>query len=407
MKKKGKILPNIQLISILIIMLVAFLYCSRSELKKFNVSITHLPEVVYAATEGTYFDPDSSPEGAHAYTQNLTWLFHLVFESHEDKPLKIEEVEVLFNREGEVQWKETYSRRYLERMEWIEGAFEMTEEYFIHKVEVEHIRMSSVEKVAKPDLPSEKAVSWVRIGFARPWFARIDRIDFEFKISDDQGNEGKLFHTVPINNFQHKVKLRLPFSGVWRVSLGNDLSTGHRRMGLCGVTAYCLAFLKVDKDGMPYKNDGKKPEDHYCVGEPIYAAGDGVVVDVRNDIVELPIGAPFPLDEIKKDSDVWAGNFVTMDHGDSVYSLTCHLQQGSIPVKIGDKVETGQFLGRVGHSWSSLPHLSFLLVTNKEWLEGKGLPVLFSNFERIGPEVPVKKIKLGNPITGWLVRPIE
>jgi murein DD-endopeptidase MepM/ murein hydrolase activator NlpD len=98
---------------------------------------------------------------------------------------------------------------------------------------------------------------------------------------------------------------------------------------------------------------------------------------------------------------------VTIDHGNGVYSLTAHFQQGSIPVKIGDKVKAGQFLGRVGHSSGTLPHISFLLVTNKEWLEGKGLPALFSNFERIGPDVPVRKIELGNPMTGWLVRPIE
>jgi hypothetical protein len=306
-KKELRIPSNIQLIPILIILIVmAPVHCSKSKLKKFNVSIKHLPEVVYAATEGIYFDPESSPESAHAYTQNLTWLFHMVFESHEDKALKIEEVEISFKRDSEVQWKETYSRRYLERMEWIEGAFEMTEEYFIHKVEVEHMKMASVEKTVGPDLPSGKAVSWVRIGFARPWFARIDHIDFRFRLSDSQGNLGVQSHSVEITNFRQKVKLRLPISGVWLVGLGNDLSTGHRRMGLCGVTAYTLAFLKVDEDGLPYKNDGKQPEDHYCVGEPVFAAGDGEVVDVRNDIIEYPIGSQFPLDDVKNDSDVWA-----------------------------------------------------------------------------------------------------
>ena len=50
----------------------------------------------------------------------------------------------------------------------------------------------------------------------------------------------------------------------------------------------------------------------------------------------------------------------------------------------------------------------FNLMTKGEWIEGKGLPAMFSDFERLrAGKVPVYKIKLGNPMSQWYVRHIE
>ena len=62
----------------------------------FDVNIHHVPTVVYAATQGSYMAVADNPNGAHAETQKLTWLFHLVFESRASGPLRVEGVDTVW-----------------------------------------------------------------------------------------------------------------------------------------------------------------------------------------------------------------------------------------------------------------------------------------------------------------------
>jgi hypothetical protein len=50
----------------------------------------------------------------------------------------------------------------------------------------------------------------------------------------------------------------------------------------------------------------------------------------------------------------------------------------------GDRVEAAQIIGRVGMSgYAGVPHIHFNLITGPKWLAARGLPALFSGFERI------------------------
>lgn len=68
---------------------------------------------------------------------------------------------------------------------------------------------------------------------------------------------------------------------------------------------------------------------------PIYAMADGTVI-------------------LQQDDQWGYGNHVYIDHGDllgdgqNIQSLYAHMQHGSVPVRTGDQVEVGQFLGLVG-----------------------------------------------------------
>lgn len=54
------------------------------------------------------------------------------------------------------------------------------------------------------------------------------------------------------------------------------------------------------------------------------------------------------------------GNFVIIDHGKGVSSCYAHMQDGSLKVKVGDKVLQGQPIGKVGSTgYSTGPHLHF------------------------------------------------
>jgi hypothetical protein len=364
-----------------------------------RVTITHLPSPMWTVTEGVYHDTASNPPDAYANTQNLTWLLHLVLASKEEVPLSIDAVAVTFSRDGRTLWTEGYSRPYLQRLEWIKGEFDMTPEYYITRV------LHGKEAPGTPDLPSDGAVSWVRIPFARPWFARADRVEFRFRFRDPRGGMSVADHVVAIGDYQQKTTLRLPFSGTWAVNVGNDLSTGHRRSGLNGLTSYGWDFVKLGPDGMPFRTTGATPEDFYTYGEPALAAADGTVVEVRNDIGPYGVGKAPEADVLRKDGDIFAGNLVTLDHGNGEYTLTCHMLAGSVQVKAGDRVHAGQVLGKVGTSgFAGVPHIHFNLITGPRWLQAKGLPSLFSNFERIRTGGPPLQVAIGDPVSGWVVR---
>lgn len=364
-----------------------------------NVSITHLPSPLWTVTEGAYVAAASNPLDGHASTQNLTWLLHLVLKSKESVPLAIDRIEVTFTRGGQPVWTEAYARTYLQRLEWIKGAFDMTPEYYITRV------LHGKEEPGSPDVPANGAMSWVRIPFARPWFARADRVELRFHFKDLQGQSSTASHAIAIGDYQQKTKFRLPFSGTWAVNVGNDLSTGHRRSGLNGLTSVGWDFVKLGPNGMPFRTDGRTPEDFYTYAEPVLAAADGTVVDVRNDIGAYGVGKAPEADVLRKDGDLFSGNLVTIDHGNGEYTLTCHMIAGGVVVKTGDRVKAGQLLGKVGNSgFAGVPHIHFNLITGPKWLEARGLPSLFSNFERIRTGGPPQKIALGDPITGWIVR---
>ena len=51
---------------------------------------------------------------------------------------------------------------------------------------------------------------------------------------------------------------------------------------------------------------------------------------------------------------------MVIDHGFGEYSASWHMIPGTVTVKVGDKVELGQVLGKVGNSGhSSGPHIHF------------------------------------------------
>lgn len=69
------------------------------------------------------------------------------------------------------------------------------------------------------------------------------------------------------------------------------------------------------------------------------------------------------------------GNHVILDLGDGVYALYAHLQRGSVAVHEGDRVRTGQPVGRCGNSGnSSEPHVHFQLMDHPDPDAATGLP---------------------------------
>lgn len=78
---------------------------------------------------------------------------------------------------------------------------------------------------------------------------------------------------------------------------------------------------------------------------PVYAAADGVVVDVHDGEFDRETTIPDPLPDPLPET-----NYVTIDHGDGYTTTYAHLRQNSAFVQVGDAVVEGQVVGLIGSS---------------------------------------------------------
>jgi murein DD-endopeptidase MepM/ murein hydrolase activator NlpD len=114
-------------------------------------------------------------------------------------------------------------------------------------------------------------------------------------------------------------------------------------------------------------------------GVNVYCAGPGKVVEVVRDLPdEIPGATP---------SDITvqtaAGNHVIVQRAGKRYAMYAHLVPNSVTVQLGDSVETGQVLGKLGNSGSSsVPHLHFQVMDAPSPLNAHGLPFVFDHMGR-------------------------
>lgn len=91
-------------------------------------------------------------------------------------------------------------------------------------------------------------------------------------------------------------------------------------------------------------------------GVDVLAAADGTVLRRRDGMDDRELSRA-ELQELLKENRA-CGNGVFLDHGGGWQTIYCHMKKGSIIVKPGDKVRTGQKLGQVGHTgFVEFPHI--------------------------------------------------
>lgn len=135
-------------------------------------------------------------------------------------------------------------------------------------------------------------------------------------------------------------------TGEWTVSHGGKRrATNYHHGSRAQRYAYDLVVQKGGRS-----RDGSSNQAAFCYGLPVLAPAPGTVVRAINDVAENRPG--------EKGSA--GGNGVVIDHGFGEYSASWHMIPGTVTVKVGDKVELGQVLGKVGNSGhSSGPHIHF------------------------------------------------
>ena len=166
----------------------------------------------------------------------------------------------------------------------------------------------------------------------------------------------RLLHTPEFNLRVFRSRLRsnlqLPFFGTWFVSQGVDGGLTHK-----GRLGRAWDFMVRDERGRTFATPGYRLTDYHAFGLLVCAPAAGRVVALENNV---PDNLPGKLNEKQN----W-GNWLVIEHSLLEYSILAHLQQGSIRVRIGDRVQPGAVLAACGNSgYSGQPHLHYQLQTD-------------------------------------------
>ena len=211
----------------------------------------------------------------------------------------------------------------------------------------------------------------------------------------------KLVHRVVTVDFAtqgaaigtHHTKLHVlgpPLEGAnWLAADGpsNDEDNHHRR-GLLTLDGhvvisrrYAIDWKQV-KNGASFSGDADDKHSYYAYGKVALAVADGRVITAKDGLPDNVPGhnekfrpaVPITLDTV-------AGNTITIDLGDGQFAYYCYLQQGSLRVKVGDRVQRGQTLALVGASGDARePHLHFEVTTDSHFAAGEGMPYLIEHY---------------------------
>jgi Peptidase family M23 len=169
----------------------------------------------------------------------------------------------------------------------------------------------------------------------------------------------------------------------WLASDGPGNSEGnHHRRGIFIVDGkavisrrYAIDWMQV-QGGKTFSGNPRDKRSYFAYGKSVLAVADGKVVGVLDGLPENVPGhnedyhpaVPITVQNV-------IGNRIILDLGSGQYAYYCHLQPGSLRVKVGDAVRSGQVLAKVGDSGDARePHLHFEITTSPKVLAGEGVP---------------------------------
>jgi peptidase M23-like protein len=225
------------------------------------------------------------------------------------------------------------------------------------------------------------------------------------------GRSKEFSGTIPIKSEFAKNTYIFPLRGVCFVGVAASFHTPHR---WAIPEEFGLDIAKIGENGLTHRGDGTRFDEYYAYGADVLAVADGRVVAAVDGQPEDPAAMQRPDESqeayfarlqkeqaarVVKGSESLTGNYVLIDHGQNEYSLSAHLQPGTVRVHKGDAVKAGDVIGKLGSSGNSTePHLHFQLTDKGDSPLAAGIPVNFSNITIQWADVP-RPIQSGDVVT--------
>jgi len=196
-----------------------------------------------------------------------------------------------------------------------------------------------------------------------------------------------------------KVKtLVAPVRGAnWYASDGpsNDRDNHHRR-GLLVFDGrpsisrrFAIDWFLTNGKKWPWREgDAHDKNAYFSYGQPVYAVASGTVVAARDGV---PDNYPGPVEDYRVAGpltlETASGNMIVLDLGGGQFAHYYHLQPGSLRVKAGDRVRSGEVLAGIGVSGDpNVPHLHFEVTTSAKPVVGEGIPYVLDQFRVKAPD---------------------
>jgi hypothetical protein len=146
---------------------------------------------------------------------------------------------------------------------------------------------------------------------------------------------------------------------------------------------FAIDWIRLLPNGRLHTDPTSRPPDWNGFGTEVLAVKDArvaVAVDGRSDADQHGK----PREAIT--TETAAGNHIALDLGKGRFAFYEHLQQGSVRVKVGQRVSRGETIARLGSSGSvsSGPHLHFHVSDAARPLGAEGLPFVLRQFQLHG-----------------------
>ncbi|MBN8866397.1 MAG: M23 family metallopeptidase [Solirubrobacterales bacterium] len=198
---------------------------------------------------------------------------------------------------------------------------------------------------------------------------------------------------------RHAVVLSSPLRGPgWVAANGCCTLNAHRgaTLAIDGTIRvperFAIDFVQLNNQDRLFDGPLNDLTGYAYYGAPIRAAAPGRVVGIRKNLPEqvpgaLPAGATIQMA---------GGNYVVVNIGHGRYAFYAHLKTGSLRVRKGQRVRTGQVLGLLGNTGNTDgPHLHFHIMDSPSPLQSNGLPFVFRSFRGQGVVRNVAGIQAG------------
>lgn len=222
----------------------------------------------------------------------------------------------------------------------------------------------------------------LRFYYRHPRALAIDSATVRLTVADAKGRRAEQTLRIPIRSYQQQTSLSFPLRG--KAVFGQDWITNGGHGGYRN--AFAMDIRGLDSNHAERLNDANENESAAGWGREILAPAAGTVVYARNDVPTNPRRGVAPDDgwylQLQDPVMAAAGNCVIIDHGHAEYSVLMHMQPGSVAVKTGDRVVTGQVIGRLGNSGDSFgPHLHYQLQSGPRLFQDQPLPFRFHTLD--------------------------